>query len=83
MLTVSDEHVYVGREWAAMIGVPPDESVRDVISDDLVRRVAAEVDVDCDHQVCWVRAVVEVVAPVLAADEVLLRRVRAVGEGGG
>lgn len=60
-----------------------DESIRDVIPDDLVTKVAAEAGehTDCEHLVCWTRSVVEAVAPLLAADEALLARIRSVSDG--
>jgi hypothetical protein len=60
-----------------------DESIVDVISDDLVSMVADEASehTDCEHLVCWTRSVVEAVAPLLAADEALLARIRAVAVG--
>lgn len=59
-----------------------DESIYDVISGDLVRRVCgeAEADTDCEHLICWTRSVVHAVAPLLAADEVLLARIRALSD---
>lgn len=62
--------------------MPDDESIRDVIPDELVRKVAdaADQETDCDHLVCWTRSIVEAAAPILAADEDLLRRIRAVTE---
>jgi hypothetical protein len=60
-----------------------DESIVDVISDDLVLKVMDEAGehTDCEHLVCWTRSVVEAVAPLLAADEKLLSRIRAVSNG--
>jgi hypothetical protein len=57
-----------------------DESIVDVITDELVLRVMAEASehTDCGHQVCWTRSVVEAVAPLLAADAELVARIRAV-----
>ena len=61
-----------------------DETIRDVIPDELVRQVADEADseTDCDHLVCWARSIVEAAAPRLAGDDDLLRRIRAVSTSG-
>jgi hypothetical protein len=59
-----------------------DESIVDVIPDDLVTRVAAEAGehTDCEHLICWARSIIEAVAPLLADDEELLARIRSVSD---
>lgn len=67
-----------------MIGYNEEESIFDVIPDEMVSAVSREAEeaTDCEHLVCWTRSVIEAVAPRIAADESLLARIRAVSTNG-